>query len=270
MTESEHNTLLLDIIISALKGCVMERQSCKRLNAEEIDAGKFSYLLGQSIRHWIIPDGNWHISEAAFNAWNEIVNNSPLPHNRYKEPIIAQKSVVVPCFKGNAKDFAKLEALTLEEGKQYVFNDIFIAEHTIPVADIVEALVECYNVFSNNPTELENKIKEILNLMHITQMLRIEDRRIADCQKRIPIIIQHKQYNGNVYEYLIDPSNNVFNDVVGECYSGLISHDVKCSCSRRKYKNKLASIKSKCDGILPTWAKAIDLEDPDEYSIKIV
>lgn len=119
MTNVNHNNLLLEIILSALKGYALESlPDDNNMNGDDdIDVGKFSYLLGQSIRHWIVPSDNWHISKAALRVWNEITGNSPILHYRYKEPIFSQKSIIIPRFKGNTKDFAKLEEIAIKAEK---------------------------------------------------------------------------------------------------------------------------------------------------------
>ena len=271
MSDKQHNDLLLDIIIPALKGYVQERQDGLKqviVKDAEQDKGKFSYLLGQAIRHWIIPIENWHTSKAANELWDKIVKTNltakqskkyhkEIDKLRYKEPFLVKKEVngwIIPRFKGNIRKFEHLDTtLRLEGWKKYVFNDIFIAEHTTPVAEIMEALEQCYSIHGQNMKVLKIEVKKILNKIHITQMLKIEDRRITECQNRIALV----KGNKDLYEYIVDTkSDKLFQDIVDMCYATPEYDDIDLVLS-----SEVEHIKTE------SWADALNLNDP--YSIAL-
>lgn len=265
MNDKTHNRLLLKIILTSLDGYIKEQEDDSTVTVVE-DKGKFSYLLGQAIRHWVIPDGNWHTSKAAQLVWDAIVEtnlssrrvktyHTSIDKLRYKEAFITKKDVggwTIPRFKGNTKDFINVDPLRLQGGKPYVFNNIFIAEHTIPVSDIIEVLAECYHE-SQSIKEMRTNVKNILNRIHITQMLKIEDRRISECQSRIGLV----KGNASPYDYLLntDPQN-VYQAIVGECYNtpSYVEREWPFCPDIENQKNQ-------------PWAQALNLSKP--YTIEI-
>lgn len=275
MDKDLHNKHLLNIIIPALEGYMQEIRNPKNSSTEdEQDNGKFSYLLGQAIRHWIIPAGNWHTSEAAMRVWNMIVDkgnskHKEINHLRYKEPIlITDDNIMIPRFKGSTRDFAKLDPHIFHGGKQYAFNEIFVAEHTTPVVDIMTAMTQCYNELKDQGKLgiLQQEVGNILDNIHITQMLRIEDRRIKTTQARIQPSLQ-KLNADSVYHYITNPNNDVYKDMWESHYRYLEKKDVKITCSNRKYSNILQNVKDEYNGAIPDWADAIVLTNL--YTINI-
>ena len=57
---------------------------------------------------------------------------------------------------------------------------MFIEEHTTPVSDVIKALKAAY---SSTPTD--QTIVDVLDKMHITKMLKIENKGILLSSKRI-------------------------------------------------------------------------------------
>lgn len=272
MMDKQHNALLLDIIIPALKGYVQERNNGLKqvvVEDEKYYKGKFSYILGQTIRHWAIPDDNWHTSKAANLLWDAIVEtnisdrkkrfyNVKIDKLRYKEPFITKKEVggwIIPRFKGNVKDFQKIDtSFKLQGGKRYVFNDIFIAEHTTPVAEIMEALRQCYEAQGRNYKALIGEVRQILNKIHITQMLKIEDRRINDCQNRLELVRGGK----SLYSYMLNvDSEEIFSQIKRKCYN-----TPAIEINDLVFSQKVEALKSK------QWAGALTLNK--EYKIAII
>lgn len=268
METNDSNELLLDVIIAALRGYV--ETNGKGLDNDSEEARKsgtinFSYLLGQSIRQWQIPEENWHTSVAAMDVWRLLVdekyNGRIIKDNKgkicgYKEKLPEPTSIKIPRFIGTTKDFSKITVDDVDSNntKQYVFNNIFIAEHTIPVGEIMEALRLCYEAYSNNHGRLKADVRRILNKMHITQMLKIEDRRIKECQNRIALVKGNKE----LYEYIIDTeSDKLFHDVIDKCYDTQIYDATDLTLS-----SKVETLKSE------SWAGALALDKP--YKIEII
>ena len=117
-TDDKHNELLLDIIIPTIEGYIWEKNNSVNLSDENVvDKGKFSYLLGQSIRHWIIPDENWHTSRAALEVWKKISGNNLMPHFRYKESFKSIRCITIPRFKGSNRDYGKIESFYIDTAR---------------------------------------------------------------------------------------------------------------------------------------------------------
>ena len=295
----DENELLLKVILAALEGYANaqkpnEVENNSDTDEESEDAGKsgkieFNYLLGQSIRQWQIPEKNWHTSKAAQEVWDMIVDKDPgdtekyatklLDFQRkrclnYKEPFLCKAKpewLRIPRFKGTTKDFRSIKILDIKGGdKNHVFNDIFIAEHTTPVSDIKEALKQCYNDPANQELikkqgvfAIREEVRKILNMIHVTQMLKIEDRRINKSSGRL------KEMYGkdNIYKTLSSKtSSEVFEEIRDKYYYQNLKYT----------KNPMPT---KDDGDYPIalqiaeefdWAKAVRLESDPDYIIEIL
>lgn len=225
--------MLLDVILVALKGYVRHNAD-ENNNDEEAryeEKINFSYLLGQAIRQWQIPKENWHTSKNALELWKKISNQEITSHFQYKETFECVRSITIPRFKGTTRDFDKIDNISKNCGDNIVFNEIFIAEHTIPVADIRDALVMCYKRNKGwKRLKLKRELITILNKMHITQMLKIEDRRIETCTARVKKLREDELRKTNpsptddeiresVYKYLRDTESiKIFEDVKDNYY----------------------------------------------------
>ena len=310
------NELLLDVIIAALKGYVATNG--KGLDNDSEEARKsgtinFSYLLGQSIRQWQIPEENWHTSVAAMDVWKllnkgytgriiKIKKDDNWIICGYKEKLPKPTPIKIPRFIGTTKDFSKItvDDVYNNNTKQYVFNDIFIAEHTTPVSDIKDALEICYLEFKNNnksDSDLKDAVRNILNKIHITQILKIEDRRINNCSSRIKEIESVKNkikqiesgakdqikeeskgkskeekkeirkrienektitIKGVLYTYFTEDNNDVYDDLCRACYHNL-KFDEKKRPNNKSYKAALEIAATN------PWAKAVELESHEPY-----
>lgn len=261
--DTEKQELLLDLIIVAVKGFVAISQNKEE---EEDDLEKtckaaninFSYLLGQAIRQWQIPEDNWHVSEAAQELWKKITSDEEISRFVYKETFTCAATTQIPCFLGTKRKFEALNITTFEEKEKYAFNEIFISEHTIPVSDIRDAIVECYKNHRSFPCRLRGEIRAILNKMHITRMLKVEDRRININTKRIATLSSYPQY-GSIYKYLKYTTDNIYEEICKKCYSDL-------EYSKERLENeKLQEYKN--FAYTHSWAKSIDISSI--YSIII-
>lgn len=292
----DENELLLNVILAALEGYAnasKQKKGRRKNDSESKDAGKsgkidFNYLLGQSIRQWQIPKDNWHTSKAAQNVWDMIVEKKPDPKKKfktdlraeklcYKEPFICKNElelVKIPRFKGTTKNFNNIDLLPINGS--HVFNDIFIAEHTTPVSDIRDALMECYNDKGNQELikkygirAIREEVRGILNMIHIAQILKIEDRRINICNSRIKRFLQsHHEKGYKTYDYLKKtPVDQVFKDMRDEYYENL-AYDVSKNGNPVSdiYKEALAIAQNACANN-QTWANAVDVTA--HYTIEI-
>jgi hypothetical protein len=296
--KSKLNNHLLDVIIVALRGYIHTKDYKQSgifsvadddsLESRKSGTINFSYLLGQSIRQWLIPSENWHISEAAMIVWKLIaVDDEIIDERGYKESFECKseaKDIIIPRFLGTAKDFAKIDFdFKPCAKKSRVFNDLFIAEHTTPVAGIKDALEECYRDFyqkrrdssipdEKKPKSLRKEIRKILDKIHITQMLKIEDRRINECSARVKNIEGVKELDPDikkaVYKYLSQTSyKDVFKGLWAACYKDLDYLEGKKGrvIPDTQAYNDALSIAQKEEN--SKWAKAIILNE--SYTIEI-
>lgn len=113
----------------------------------------YEYLLGQTIRQYEPAENHQHVSIGAWDCWqNQADNNEDIRQFQYT---LTYKK------KQNGKQSEK-------------FNKYFIQEHTTPVADIKEELKKLINKNSIN----HRSIKKILEKMHISRILKTEDKKI--------------------------------------------------------------------------------------------
>ena len=284
MTDVEHNELLLDVIIAALEGYLEGEQEGNEYNHDPQEnelwkdvKSNFSYLLGQAIRQWRIPDENWHTSVAADNVWNALTNE-PIDKKGYKESFECQPSAIgkiVPRFSGATRKYGKLSTITINKGTRNgkgttcVFNDIFIAEHTTTVSDIRDALEGCYLVHRFCRWKRRNEMRNILNKMHITQMLKIEDRRIIENHNRIfseRSYLNPEERKKDIYNYMsITKSIDIYDNIREKCYNNLPKNT---NVKTKNYKAAIKAIKQKYLGKIPNDYKAIELRKKYDILIK--
>ena len=257
---SKKDRILLNIIIEAVKGALGEI-----VDSQKDEKVNFQYLLGQSIRQWKIPSENWHTSKAALKLW-ALITDDEIQYRDYKETFICkcQPAIQVPTFLGTTRKFesVSLKELTSKRivrgkeknDKKYVYNDIFITEHTTPVSDVILALKECYSHHKESDSKnlLSEEFATILNKIHKTHMLKIEDRRIEECQNRLDLVKGKKSY----YEYFLKTkSKKIFNAIRKECYNTPMYR------GGIEYCKEIESLAKK------PWAGALNLNEP--YLIKI-
>jgi len=177
--ENERNSLNAPVV-SMIMGAIEGVHQTERNSGNPID---YRYLLGQIIRQYIIPAQNWHITQAAKAQWEEMTDQN-IQDYTYQQHFEAKTDGEIKTYKGTNQTKPTVEKYY--KGKKYAFNTFFIVEHTIPVSDIMDALIEL-------KTNDRNNIIKILDKIHHTRMLKSEDRkikrdraRIREYQKRYP------------------------------------------------------------------------------------
>lgn len=138
----------------------------------------YRYLLNQSIRQYLVPSSNIHISRDAAQVWQAMGFMLNDIHNyTYQDTIIPKNTVQVCTCVGTTKTKV---TKSIVAGQKIAYNSVFIDEHTTPVKDITEALKQAYSV---NPCA--STIIDILDKMHITKMLKYENANIKKTTNRI-------------------------------------------------------------------------------------
>lgn len=147
----------------------------------------FNYLLNQSIRQYIIPEQNIHVTEAANDFWNKLFadSNGNVPDIRvyaYQDTNIAQSDMAnLAMYSGRNNQSTNTNVVI---GQKVKFNSFFIQEHTTPVADMIAAL-EALQAQKGELLLGSEDVVAVLDKMHITQMLKREDKGIENAKHRI-------------------------------------------------------------------------------------
>ena len=160
------NDYLIEIIINALNGQ-------KKFGN---NPSSFGYLMAQTIRQYIIPNKNWHLSNAAYNLWNSITNED-IKRYHYRQVIhcsLANGSQNAIFYSGASGSGVKKAILNND---RIVYNSVFISEHVIPINEIITQIMQLSIVNKQS-------IRNILDTMHVCRMLKEEDRRIINKSKR--------------------------------------------------------------------------------------
>lgn len=174
---SEINSVIVDSVISFLKGCEITQSTLKVKSS-------IPYLLGQTVRQYQVAPENWHISKAAQDLWSSMTS-ADIADFGYTEQFVADRLVEptsVYTFKGGERKLGF--DLQLDPKGTYVFNRIFVVEHVTPAADIIKALHEIYREYKDSPL-LREKVVEVLDKIHLARILRSEDRSIGKCSGRL-------------------------------------------------------------------------------------
>jgi hypothetical protein len=176
----------------------MIKQALIGINSSKKIAGRFAsygYLLNQCVRQYVIPQSNIHVTKAAAKLWEDLgLSKDDILKIEYRDTIIPQ----ITCYNVNTYRGVKkygIEPLEVEAGKKRPYNSLFIDEHTTPVSDVIKALKsKC----GNNPCEED--IIEVLDKIHITKMLRMENHSLSPTSGRIT----PQEYNGSGPEDILD------------------------------------------------------------------
>jgi len=194
------NSLIVDIIISCLKGSSIQQPS-------GMVKTQFSYLLSQALRQYRVPSSNWHLSQGASALWSTITTARIEPYS-YKEVFTADKlcqSLSINTYKGASRK--EPSSLVILPNNNYAFNQIFIVEHIVPCSDLISALRVLYEQYKNN-SQLKQIIIEFLDeKLHLVRLLRTEDRAISRSSNRI-----------STSDLLIKPAMDCLNHIYNKYY----------------------------------------------------
>ena len=134
----------------------------------------------------------------------------------------------IPTFLKNDTNWENINIETIE-GQYYTaknkprwalrrFNSLFIGEHTTPTSDIITALLQAEIKSNGDDEKFFNDAKTIISKICITQMLRIEDRRITATGNRVANMVGEE----NVYDYFINtPKDIIYKELCDYCYTDL-------------------------------------------------
>ena len=185
------NSALVKIIEHALTNLHLQR-------GKHSYGVSYRYLLNQSIRQYLVPDTNIHISVGARNVWQTMgLTLSDIYKYTYQDSIRPKNSIQVSTYVGTKKSPLPKSIVA---GQPIAYNSVFIDEHTTPVKDVTEALKQAY---ISNPCT--STIIDILDKMHITKMLKYENANIKKTTNRI-----------SISNYISNSSAQIFNDIISD------------------------------------------------------
>lgn len=111
-----------------------------------------NYLLGQTIRQYVVKDNHWHISKKAYEQLKGLVTRDQLWDYTYNA-------------NHTFKDVFDIS---------HKFNKFFTAEHVVPINAIITKLIE--EAKENRLTD--ERIMQILDKIHICIITKDEDKRL--------------------------------------------------------------------------------------------
>lgn len=166
-------------LVEMIKQALIGRVNCQR--PKQSQGVGYNYILNQSVRQYVVPEENIHVTVDAQALWDKLFLNSPEPKPdirvyAYQDRIYPTNDVLaVDTYNGNAKN--KRIKRNVVKGEPIEFNKLFIEEHTTPIADMAKALL--YRLEASPKKELSSsEIVDILDKMHVTKMLKVENSKI--------------------------------------------------------------------------------------------
>lgn len=160
------NKVIIESILCLLSGLNGLKDGDSKKNIDSL-----RYLLGQSIRHYDVPEENYHISQAAKDRWDELSNDC-IRNYWYRKQVKCNNLKFAKSYKLYKGSTNTGTPTSLNLGESFEFRQMFHEEHTIPVSLVMNAL-------TNNPKISTKKdIEELLDSMHISILLKDEDRAI--------------------------------------------------------------------------------------------
>lgn len=193
----EANTIIIKMMIHAISA----------VNDSSFDENQIraQYLLGQIIRQYNIPESNWHISAKAKQLWNEVVTEGKRIDGYDFQQLF---SIDENCTR------VKIGNVPIERNKSYRFNQLFQAEHIIPVYVIRNELNKL--VEKSSPTkenELVESMRKVLENIHICRITRDESKalpvkRNVENTKVLKYMEYYRQFYKKAKITLVDIDNH--------------------------------------------------------------
>ena len=173
--------IVFDIIIALVKGKIKDDRLEYVANGKTFALHSVSYLLGQTIRQYVLPESHILVSEGAQKLWMQI-SDEDIKTKHHRDSVICKNktAINVPMYNGS-RNAPAYEQLTY--GEKFPFNNVFHDEHMIPIKIIVQQLVELKELTYAN-------VERILNQMYVCKILKDEDRRIKPKSNRPNCLIK--------------------------------------------------------------------------------
>ena len=166
-------------LVEMIKHALIGRVNCQR--PKKSQGVGYNYILNQSVRQYVVPEENIHVTVDAQALWDKLFLNSPEPKPdirvyAYQDKMYPTNDVIdIETYDGNSKN--KPIKRNVVKGKPIEFNKYFIEEHTTPIADMVKTLLHALETSNQNKLS-SSEIVDILDKMHVTKMLKVENSKI--------------------------------------------------------------------------------------------
>lgn len=162
-----------------------------KYNSECINLWAPRYLLGQILRQ--IPVTKKHVSDEAQKLWDQLTDEDIWKYNYQDKVQTKNKDVIVKKYKGASKTAEDKKGKAV--GNSFIFREVFHDEHIIPIAVIIDELLEL-----KDSKITPEKVAEIIDKICICRITKEEDREIKPRYKRSPKLLE-------AYETAYKPNN---------------------------------------------------------------
>lgn len=126
------------------------------------------YLLGQILRQYRIANDHILVSVAAAKLWKEVTDEEMNKYN-YTMRVPVHREKYLELYKGAEK--TPFYKRVHKEGETFQYRQVFHDEHIIPIADIIEKLIDLDDLSYEN-------VRNILNNIYMCRILKCENIRL--------------------------------------------------------------------------------------------
>ena len=196
MEQTKENKVL-DIIITLAEAVKATESPDKDKCQYYLDDGTnrlwgAKYLLGQVLRQYRINDDHIFISVAADKLWKEITAKE-IKDYHYTMQVPVSRKCTLALYKGAAKNPSEEVSLTPNDTFQY--RQVFHDEHVIPIADIIEHLINLDELNHDN-------VQTILNNIYMCRILKKENAGLTHKRPFSVVKAIEEVYNAKGIEIL--------------------------------------------------------------------
>ena len=194
--EEMKNLQVLDIIIALVEAVKATKEPDEKKCQYYLDDGKnrlwgAKYLLGQVLRQYDIKENHYFLSKGAKKCWDEIAVGE-IQNYHYTMKVTTKKDCRLELYTGASK---QAKAKDLKSGSTFQYRQVFHDEHVIPIADIIDKLINLDNLNHGN-------VQEILNNIYICRMLKKENAGLTHKRPFSVVETIEKVYIPNKIEIL--------------------------------------------------------------------
>ncbi|MBR6021746.1 MAG: hypothetical protein IK066_04940 [Kiritimatiellae bacterium] len=169
------NEAIINSLLCLLKAYKTE-MSLPEGDLQKVIQKSLKYLISQSIRQYALPKAHYHLSRGAHARWEKLSIEDIMQKNE-------QDHVFCDKLEGCSRQYRLFvgaertgtPTMITEEG--FIFRQMFHKDHVIPVSMIFEKMVTMDHADAQ-------KIRTLLNTMHICTILKEEDHRIGRTKGR--------------------------------------------------------------------------------------
>ena len=168
---------VVDIIINLISGVKTNNLLTDNIDGEKIELYNCKYLLSQVLRQINLPKEHLLVSEKAYELWSKI-STDDITDYKYRDVVCKTTDdyVAVDKYKASNKE-PYIKGAVVKKGETFVFNDVFIDEHIVPINNIIIELLSL-------TTYDYPSVKKILDKIYICKMLKYEDHMIKNKSNR--------------------------------------------------------------------------------------